>query len=65
MPFEQWMGVITLSTLGGKREADYNGRIEEFNISDKMWTIIQLFKELGLFNIGVKIFRGKASHIDL
>lgn len=60
------MGIIISSQhLVGREKLITMSETRNVTLATKMWIINELFKEIGLFNIGVRISRGKGSDIDL
>lgn len=59
------MRITSSQHLVGREKLIAMGEMRNVTLATKMWITNELFKEIGLFNVGVRIFRGKESYVDL
>lgn len=57
--------IISSQHLVGREKLITMGDMKNVTLATKMWIINELFKEIGLSNVGVRISRGKESYVDL
>lgn len=57
--------IISSQLLVGREKLITMGEMRNVTLATKMWIINELFKEIGLFNVRVRISGGKESDVDL